>query len=248
MLDKPFAELRVGLEGDGWSFTIPDRVSDQIRAAFRFDLAQMGVDTGESDQVASALAGLGIALKALSVMGVATPPVTMQIVMLYEIARPLLDSDIDAEVDRLAPSWLGFEEPPGERGRAGALPDLPKIPTSDKPVMTDMSGWAAAMGAAQPDLHMTPEEIVEKAKHGRPFQRPTIGGPGFARGPDAEGMGVASPEPSGGDEPPPYDDDEVVDGEIVDDAIPEHPDEERWDPPPMEPRRAQRRSWWQRRP
>lgn len=225
MLNRPFAELRAGLEDEGWSFTLPDSVAEQIRAAFRFDLVQMGIDTGETDQVAGALAGLGIALKALSVMGVATPPVSMQLTMLYEIALPLLDHDFDAEAASLVKSWGIPTEP-----------DLPKVPTSDKPVMTDMTGWAERLGAAQPDLHMTPEQIVEKAKHARPYQRPTMGGPGFDRGPDADADAV------------PYDhedDDEVVEGEIVDDAIPEHEDEERWSPPGSdEPRRAQRRSWW----
>lgn len=273
LLREPFDNLRAALAEQGVIVNVTPMAADQIRAAFRMDLTQAGVDTGDPQQVAGALAGLAISVKMLGILNVASTPVVAQFVGLFDVVWPILDEDFDAEINRLAKSWGvprdDDELPPEPRGRDGVLwdtendrplPDLPKVPTADKPVVNDMTAWARRLAGAQPDLHMTPEQILQAKADAD-------------ANPESRGFGVASPVPSGGRRPQvggprfndpdgvacptcggdmneacptchpnaPWrtaaqiDDDEVVDAVVVDE------DDEAWEAP--EPR-PQRRHWW----
>jgi hypothetical protein len=194
LLEGPWAEMRRQLAEAGIAIYVPPGAIDQVRAAFRLDLMQVGVDTGNLDQVGGAVAGLTCSLKMLNMIGLADANVVAHFVGLYDIIVSLLDVDYDAEVSRLSKSWgLPDVDQPD-------LPPLPTPPTGDRPTMVDMSGWASRLAAAQPDLHMTPEQIIQKATEAGalpgpaqmpgawPDRRffPTPGGPQFRQELDGE--------------------------------------------------------------
>jgi hypothetical protein len=127
LLNAPVAKLREMLEANEVGvYDAPDWLQRKVRAQFRFDLATLGIDPASEEQLAGAIVGYGVALKALLTF-VVPPELVSQFVSFFDCIEPLLDEDIDAQVDQASDGdfWESIEE----AVRKNLPPEDPEAPT-----------------------------------------------------------------------------------------------------------------------
>lgn len=197
LLRTPVAQMRAQIEQAGAQITETSVfVLDQLRASWRFDLASLGLDSTDPDQLAGALAGLVLGMKQAVLMlpnvgiGFYVPWVRM-----FEALEPLLDDPdpwkqsegVEAPETTVQTPWGQF---PGRdlSGLAARLAEGNDVPRFNLGDPADLARLASGEAQGVRVEHLTfasSEELVEWAK----------GQPWF---PAPEPVEVPSPQPGSG--------------------------------------------------